>query len=283
MTRPRSIKYFDRTDGSVVSEVAEKGDLDGASDVLAVDLRGVNVTFWNRKGEPNYVLQGVDLQVRAGEFLALVGRSGCGKTTVLNLLAGLERPSDGTVEVFGQTPETGQQSTAYMFARDALLPWRSAQRNVELGLEMRGVPRNERRQQARRQLAQLGLSGSEHLHPWRLSQGMRQRVALARTWVLAPRLILMDEPFAALDAQTRLAAQQGFLTSWTASRRTVVFVTHDLGEAIMMADRIAVVADGKIVDQFPVQLSRPRRAELITQEPEFAELQRRIIGHLHLT
>jgi NitT/TauT family transport system ATP-binding protein len=170
-----------------------------------------------------------------------------------------------------------------MFARDALLPWRSAVRNVEFGLELRrpALSRRQRRQIAIRYLDQLGVGGSANLHSWQLSQGMRQRVAIARTWAIEPDVLFMDEPFAALDAQTRAATQAMFLELWAADRRTVVFVTHDLDEAILLADRIIVLADGQIVDEMEIKLSRPRNDDTIVLSDEYRRLHHRLVELLH--
>lgn len=241
-------------------------------------LSNLSLTF-NRSGEPQKkVLNDVSLELREGEFVVLVGRSGCGKTTILNALAGLQQITSGKVSVFGSAPAEARSKIGYMFARDALLPWRSALRNVELGLEIAGARRPERRIRARQELELVGLAGEGHLHPWRLSQGMRQRVALARTWARDPQLVLMDEPFAALDAQTRESVQNAFLKTWLEHRRTVVLVTHDLSEAVMMADRICVMANGRIEDEFEVPLDRPRDISLPQQAEVFARLRQRMLA-----
>jgi NitT/TauT family transport system ATP-binding protein len=225
----------------------------------------------------------VTLDVHEGELLVLVGRSGCGKTTVLNLLGGLIAPSEGNVTVTGTSPKAARSHVGYMFARDALLPWRTAIRNVEFALELRQpeLGRRERRTHAQNFLDELGVGPSAKLYPWQLSQGMRQRVALARTWAVEPDVLLMDEPFAALDAQTREAAQQLFLDSWSRHRRTVVFVTHDLSEAILLADRIVMLADGRIVDEAAVGIERPRNPETILLHPEYRALHQRLVASLH--
>jgi NitT/TauT family transport system ATP-binding protein len=256
---------------------------DGAT-VASLDHVDVTYTLPTAEGtEVRHALSDVSIDVRDGELLVLVGRSGCGKTTVLNALAGLTEPSAGTVTVKGGTPSQGRSHIAYMFARDALLPWRTARRNVEFGLELRRpeLGRRERRGPAQQYLDELGVGRSGRLYPWQLSQGMRQRVALARTWAIEADVLLMDEPFAALDAQTRESTQARFLDLWSTHRRTVVFVTHDLAEAILLADRVLMLADGRVVDEVEIDIPRPRRAETIVEEPSFSHLHQRLVAALH--
>jgi NitT/TauT family transport system ATP-binding protein len=170
-----------------------------------------------------------------------------------------------------------------MFARDALLPWRTARRNVEFGIELRRpeLSKAERREVAQRYLDELGVGGSAKLFPWQLSQGMRQRVALARTWAIEPEILLMDEPFAALDAQTRTATQQRFLDVWAADRRTVVFVTHDMAEAILLADRVIVMSEGHVVDETTIDIPRPRDGDTIVELPQYRSIHHRLVAALH--
>jgi NitT/TauT family transport system ATP-binding protein len=242
----------------------------------AIALSGVDVVFPNPQGGTRKVLEDVNLDVPAGQFIALVGRSGCGKTTLLNMIAALVDPSTGSVSIGGATPREARPRLGFMLARDALLPWRTAQGNVEYGLELRGIDRATRRRTACDWLARVHLSGSERLWPWQLSQGMRQRVALARTWALDPDVLLMDEPFAALDARTRIAVQQEFLELWQSGpKRTVVFVTHDLGEAIALADRVVLLGDGHILDDVEVAIERPRDLEGVAAHPRYQDLYER--------
>jgi NitT/TauT family transport system ATP-binding protein len=243
----------------------------------AIVLRGVEATYPNPHGGTRTVLSGVDLTIPAGEFTALVGRSGCGKTTLLNMVAGLVEPSAGSVTVVGKTPRAARSHLGFMLARDVLLPWRTAQRNVEYGLELRGVARNKRRAIAERWLEAVHLGESAHLWPWQLSQGMRQRVALARTWALDPDVLLMDEPFAALDANTRQSVQQEFLQMWQREEhRTVLFVTHDLGEAIALADRIVLMGQGRVLDDVRVDIDRPRDLSTIAGDQRYRQLYDRL-------
>ena len=213
-------------------------------------------------------LESIDLDIPQGQFVALVGASGCGKTTLLNMVAGLVTPTHGSITVGGTPPTVPDLHTGYMFARDALLPWRTAQRNVELPLETRGQGRRERAKRAREMLEMVGLQGRERQYRLQLSQGMRQRVALARTLAADPSLLLMDEPFAALDARTKLTMQMEFLRIWERQdqeqRKTVLFVTHDLQEAVLLADRVVVMLPnpGRIAQDRVVDLPRPRSEDL---------------------
>jgi NitT/TauT family transport system ATP-binding protein len=257
--------------------------LEAPTDALEVvaDLDRVTVTFPVKDAAPRQVLSEFSLQARRGEIVVLVGRSGCGKTTVLNVMAGLVEPTSGEVTVAGVAPSKARRSLGYMFARDALIPWRTALGNVEFALESRGKhQKSERRELARHYLGLIGLSGSESHYPGQLSQGMRQRVALARTWSLEPDVLLMDEPFGALDALTRASVQEEFLKLWIRDRRTIIFVTHDLDEAVMMGDRILVIDESKVVGEFRVPFSRPRRLHDLSARPEFRQLTADLRGAL---
>ncbi|MGW4034259.1 ABC transporter ATP-binding protein [Streptomyces sp. NPDC004838] len=213
----------------------------------------------------------VHLSIRPGEFVALVGPSGCGKTTLLNMVAGLVQPSDGTVRLEGTDVTEVPEGLGFMMARDALLPWRTAQGNVAFALETKVSSRAERASRSRDALARVGLSGFEDHYPSQLSQGMRQRVAIARTLVAEPQLILMDEPFAALDAQTRVLVHEQFLSLWEKTGSTVVMVTHDLVEGITLSDRVVVMSarPGRIKEDITVPFERPRDVEELQTTPEF--------------
>jgi NitT/TauT family transport system ATP-binding protein len=238
-------------------------------------LVDVEVEFISKREDQAYrALDGITIDVKPGELLVLVGRSGCGKTTVLNVIAGLVQASRGKVTVLGTDCVRARPRIGYMFARDALLPWRTAVRNVEYGLELRQpkLTRQNRRERALKLLSNLGVDGNAaKRHPWQLSQGMRQRVALARTWALEPELLLMDEPFAALDAQTRADAQEQFLDIWAQSSKTVIFVTHDLSEAILLGDRVIAMDQGRLVAEVAVDIPRPRNPMTIVEDPKFQE------------
>jgi NitT/TauT family transport system ATP-binding protein len=222
------------------------------------------------------VVDDVSLKVAAGEFVSIVGPSGCGKTTLLNFAAGLLPPDvmRGTYLVGGKAPVSGNRDIAYMLARDALCPWRTALENAELGAEIRGAPPPERRQRALELLDKVGLKGFEDAYPKALSQGMRQRVALARTFSLDAPILLMDEPFGALDAQTKLQLEDVLLSLWQREQRTVVFVTHDLSEAVSMSDRVVVMSarPGRIVADVKITLGRPRSARALQKDHAYHEL-----------
>jgi ABC-type nitrate/sulfonate/bicarbonate transport system ATPase subunit/ABC-type nitrate/sulfonate/bicarbonate transport system substrate-binding protein len=231
----------------------------------AIAFKDIAVTYSTPGHGARTVLSGIDLTIPRGQFTALVGRSGCGKTTLLNLVAGLVDPSAGSVTVLGQDPRAVRTRLGFMLARDALLPWRNARRNVEYGLELRGVAKAERRAIAEHWLAAVQLEHAQNLWPWQLSQGMRQRVALARTWALDPDVLLMDEPYASVDVNTRLALQTRFLDLWQSEEhRTVLFVTHDLTEAISLADRVVLLGAGRVLDDVRVEIDRPRDLATIT-------------------
>jgi NitT/TauT family transport system ATP-binding protein len=202
------------------------------------------------------VVENLSLDVEPGEVLVVVGPSGCGKSTLLRAIAGLLRPLSGTVVADGHSVTSPSADRALVFQDDALLPWRNAQRNVELPLAVRGVPRDERRRSAADWLRRVGLAGHEHRLPGQLSGGMRQRVQLARALVGEPRAICMDEPFGALDAQTRASMQRLLVGAWQTTGCTVVFVTHDVDEALAIGDRIAVLGPGGVIAEHRVP--RPR-------------------------
>jgi NitT/TauT family transport system ATP-binding protein len=224
------------------------------------------------------VLDRLTLEVPSGSVTGLVGPSGCGKTTLLNVLAGLETVQQGTVAVGGAPPAAGRHDIGYMLARDCLLPWSDATGNAALGLEMQKVPRAERRRRANETLAQVGLAGFERSFPAQLSQGMRQRVALARLFAAEPAFALLDEPFSALDAQSRVLVQDAFLEIWERRRSTVVLITHDLSEAITLADRVVVISarPGRVKAVHPIELPRPRSAAALRGDPKFHTIYERI-------
>jgi NitT/TauT family transport system ATP-binding protein len=251
--------------------------MSAVTDTAPVLIDGMTIEFSaDDGGAPNRVVDELTLSCAPGEILVLIGPSGCGKTTVLNAIAGLVTPTAGTVSVLGTDPKTARRQLGYMFARDALLPWRRALANVEYTLEIRGVPSKERRETAREYMRLLGVGHAERRWPWQLSQGMRQRVALARTWASDPRLVLMDEPFSALDAQTRASAREEFIRIWERDQHSVVFVTHDLTEAILIGDRVVVLNHGRIQFDEHVPFERPRDALELQEEPRFREWRREL-------
>lgn len=275
--RVESSEMIDRRRRQAQAANADGQSIRSESDVVA-SLADVTVEFEETySSKKTQVFNNLSINVHDGEFLGIVGRSGCGKTTVLNVLVGFVSPSRGHVTVLGQSPRQARDRVGYMFAHDALLPWRSALGSVELGLELKGMSKKKRREVSRKRLASLGLGDKDHLFPSQLSKGMRQRVALARTWVTNPELLLMDEPFGALDAQTRGSVQREFLDMWEEKQQTVVFVTHDLTEAIIMADRILVMGSrGNIRDEVTVPFSRPRNLVEMSGLPEYQQLLRRL-------
>jgi NitT/TauT family transport system ATP-binding protein len=239
---------------------------------------GVSHAFTTQEGEGVHVLDDVSVQIPPGQFVAIVGESGCGKTTILNMMAGLIRPLSGTVKIDDDEILRPTRHTSFMFARDALLPWRTARKNVELAIEVHGGRGSERRAAAQRALELVGLEDFGSAYPHALSQGMRQRVAVARTLVTDPDTLLMDEPFAALDAQTRVRVQAEFIKIWERYGQTVVFVTHDLSEAVLLADRVIIMSSrpGRVVDDIAINLPRPRDVEEVRFSEDYRELYERV-------
>jgi len=225
----------------------------------------------------------VSLTVRRGEFVTVVGPSGCGKSTLFNLATGLIDPTGGVVRVNGERLSSKNPHVAYMFQQAGLLEWRDVLGNALFGAELLGVPRGEARRMARTLTPTFGLEGFEHRMPWELSGGMRQRVALLRTYLTRRELLLLDEPFGALDALTRLEMQQFLLDTWQRDQRTVVFVTHDVDEAVLLGDRVVVLSarPTRVVEQLEIDLPRPRAAEHLVGTPRFTEYKVRLLARLH--
>src|SRR5690349_1442975 len=214
-------------------------DLARAPSLTLVRLIGVGKVYRSLKGRDYTAVADFNLGIEAGEFFCLLGTSGCGKTTVLNMTAGFEPATSGRVEIAGRLIDGPGADRGVVFqGDDSLYPWLTAVGNVEFGLRMRGLPRQERLQRAQRYLDLVGLSGQEHKHPAELSGGMKQRIQIARVLANEPAMLLVDEPFAALDAHTRAAMQSELTKIWRATRKTVLFITHDIDEAIMLATRI---------------------------------------------
>lgn len=228
-------------------------------------------------------VEGITLDVATGTFVSFVGPSGCGKSTLLNIIAGLTRTSGGRVDVFGEPLSGINRRASYMFQQDALLPWRTVLGNIQFGLTMRGVNGRQARASALAWLARVGLDGFGDHYPHQLSGGMRKRVSMAQCWIVQPDLILMDEPFGALDVHTRLRMELEILRLWAGSGQTVVFVTHDLEEAIALSDDVCVLSAGpgaRIVGRYRIDLPRPRNLIDIKAESGFHDLYRSIWNDL---
>lgn len=226
---------------------------------VALALAGLGKTYCSQSGSHVQAIDSVDMTVRQGEFVVLIGPTGCGKTTLLNIVAGLLAPDTGQV-LLGQGLQPGKNMPC-VFQHYTLFPWRTLLRNVTFGLEMAHVPRAARNNTARALLAKVGLSGFENAYPHELSGGMRQRGAIAQALAVGPKLMLMDEPFGAVDDYTRAALQDKLIDLWQESRTTVLFVTHSIDEAVIMADRVLVFSErpGRVIRQFQIELPRPRR------------------------
>ena len=258
---------------------------DDRADPAALAFDRVTCSFATNDQPPRrYVaIEDVTLAIAPGEFVAVVGPTGCGKSTLLNLAAGLLAPTSGEVRVFGAPLDARggalNRRAGYMFQAEALMPWRDALDNVIAGLEFRGTGRQAAAAAGREWLARVGLAGFEDRYPHQLSGGMRKRVALAQTLILDPDIILMDEPFSALDIQTRQLMENELLDLWQARRRAVLFITHDLDEAIALADRVIVLSAGpatRPIATFDVTIERPRDVAEIRSDPRFVDLHARI-------
>jgi NitT/TauT family transport system ATP-binding protein len=244
----------------------------------AIELTDASKTFHTRDGGSYTAIRDVDLTVAPGEFVTIVGPTGCGKSTTLSLVSGLHNPTTGTASVNGAPVNGIPDGLGYMFQQDAVLPWRTVLDNVAAGPRYRGAGKREAREQARAWVTKVGLDGFEHYHPHQLSGGMRKRVALAQTLINEPSILLMDEPFGALDVQTREHMQDLLLDLWAGSGAAVVFVTHDLTEAIALADTVVVMTAGPatVKSRVQVDIPRPREVEEIRLTPEFTTLYRDI-------
>jgi len=241
----------------------------------ALELEDVTVTFVSQDGARYTAVEGTSLRVAPGEFVSVVGPTGCGKSTLLNVAVGLLAPSAGGVRVFGEPLAGLNRKAGYLFQTEALMPWRTALANVTAGLEFRGVGPAEARRQGLAWLQRVGLGGFGARYPHQLSGGMRKRVALAQTLILDPDILLMDEPFSALDIQTRQLMENELLQLWSANRKSVVFITHDLEEAISLSDRVVVMSAGPQshpIGEFAIDLPRPRDVAEIRLTQRFIEL-----------
>ena len=244
----------------------------------AVRFDGVAIRY-AMEGATYEAVARADLHIAEGEFVSIVGPTGCGKSTLLNIAAGLIRPSAGSIEVFGAPLAGLNREAGYLFQADALMPWKTAIDNVAIGLEVRGTPRKAALETSRGWLARVGLNAFADRYPHQLSGGQKKRVALAQVLALDPRLLLMDEPFGPLDAQTRQIMGELLIRLWSADRKAVLFVTHDLEEAIALSDRVVIMAAGPgstIIGDYRVPLGRPRDVSEARHEPAFVELHREI-------
>lgn len=245
-----------------------------------VDVESVSVTF-ERQGRATEVLKSASFRVQPGEFVCLLGPSGCGKSTMLNLLAGFLKPTEGAVLVDGKAVEKPGADRGYVFQQYSLLPWKTTFQNVELGLKYRRVPKLERKALVNSYLSRVGLYEHRNSYPHQLSGGMQQRASIVRALINSPSVLLMDEPFAALDAQTRHMMQELLLDIWSEYQTSIVFVTHDIEEAIFLGDRILImgVNPGRIKSEIHIPLQRPRHIDdMMTQS--FISLSRRVFDSI---
>ncbi|HTJ99890.1 MAG TPA: ABC transporter ATP-binding protein [Bordetella sp.] len=244
----------------------------------ALHFDGVTCTFASNegRGQTYTAVRDVNLAIRDGEFVSVVGPTGCGKSTLLNVAAGLMRPSAGTLSVFGEPLAQGlNKDASYLFQVDALMPWKTAEDNIAAGLIFHGKPKSQALEAAREWLERVGLAGHGKKYPHQMSGGMRKRAGLAQALVLNPRILLMDEPFSALDIQTRHLMEDELLRLWSADRKSVVFVTHDLEEAISLSDRVIVLSAGpgtRPIAEFEIDLERPREVAEIRMTQRFLQL-----------
>ena len=247
----------------------------GQSDARRIDVRGLSKSF-QLGGSTIEAVRDISFGVRRGEFVALLGPSGCGKSTILNMVATLVKPTGGEIFIDGKPVITGRATpdVGYVFQRDTLFPWRTVADNIGYGLQLAGVADAERKERVAACVAQAGLQGFEQAYPSALSGGMRQRAALMRTLVVEPQILLMDEPFGALDTHTKIDMHEVLLRIWEREQQSVLFVTHDLGEALTLADRIILLSarPGRIKDVFDVDFARPRDAVKVRETPRYAEL-----------
>ena len=243
-----------------------------------IDIRGLSLIF-QTADTPVFALSDLDLSIAGGEFVSFIGPSGCGKTTLMRVIADLERPTEGTITVNGVTPEQArlQRAYGYVFQAPALYPWRTVIRNITLPLEIMGLDRGEREARAVKYLDMVGLNGFERKFPWQLSGGMQQRVSIARALSFEPQLLLMDEPFGALDEITRDHLNEQLIGLWEQTRKTVIFVTHSISEAVFLSTRIVVMSPrpGRILEVIDCNLPGKRKLD-IRETPEFLAVAHRV-------
>jgi NitT/TauT family transport system ATP-binding protein len=256
---------------------------EGAAHPARIEITNLTKRFLTPRGEAFTALREVSFTVEPGQFCAVVGPTGCGKSTTLSMVSGLDRPSSGSVKVGGREVTGVTSGTSFMFQADALLPWKTVLGNVMLGPVLNGVDKRRASELARDWLRRVGLDGFEDHHPHQLSGGMRKRVAMAAALITEPTILLMDEPFGALDVQTKAIMQAELLNLWEQSRPSVIFITHDLDEAVLMADRVAVMTTGpgSVKAVYDIDLPRPRGPiQEIRHDPHFLDLQSQIWSSL---
>ncbi|KXF75311.1 nitrate ABC transporter ATP-binding protein [Paramesorhizobium deserti] len=260
-------------------EQEPQGGGGGHSQSHAVELQDVAIAFPMTDGTRYEAVGQTQLKVKDREFVAIVGPTGCGKSTLLNATAGLLVPAEGRVRIFGKDHTGLNRHAGYLFQQDSLMPWKTSIDNVAIGLEIAGTPRREALEKARAWMGKVGLAAFCDRYPHMLSGGQRKRVGLAQVLIRDPKIILMDEPFGPLDAQTRLIMGDLLLDLWSADRKAVMFVTHDLDEAISLADRVIIMSAGpssRIIGDYTIPLPRPREIADIKSEPQFQEIHREI-------
>ncbi len=245
---------------------------------MMLELAGITKEFNQGNGKKAVILQDISLKINEQEVVGILGPSGCGKTTLLRIIAGLEQPTEGEVLLDGEAVSKQGARMGMIFQEHALLPWRSVLDNVSLGLEIQQMPLKERKEKAMRYLELVGLQGSAHSRPYELSGGMRQRAAVARSLVLEPSLLLMDEPFSALDPQTRKQIQEDIIRIQETAAKAIVFVTHSVEEAIFLADRLVILSakPGRVQEILDVKLERPRDRMSL----RFLEMREQVLGLL---
>ena len=254
-----------------------------SSGAAGIQVSGLTKRFLTPKGEAFTALRDVSFDIQPGEFCAIVGPTGCGKSTTLGMVAGLDKPSAGSIKVAGKEVSGVTDGISFMFQADALLPWKTVLGNVMMGPILKGVGKQKATALARDWLRRVGLSAFEDRHPHQLSGGMRKRVAMAAALINEPKILLMDEPFGALDVQTKAIMQTELLTQWEEMRPSVLFITHDLDEAVLLADQVIVMTSGpgSIKAKYEIDLPRPRGSvQEIRHQPRFLELQDQIWSSL---
>jgi NitT/TauT family transport system ATP-binding protein len=259
--------------------------LAAAGKSYAVELEGCTKRFSTPGGGTYDAVRDINLKVEPGRFVSIVGPTGSGKSTILNMAAGLLSPTEGVARSFGEPVVGVNRRASYMFQQDPLLPWKSVIDNVSLGLTMAGVGKADAHAEARRWLEKVGLKNFADRYPHQLSGGMRKRTAVAQAWIVNPDILLMDEPFSALDVQTRQIMENELLQLWQESGKAVVFITHDLDEAIALSDEVVILGAGPgstVVGSYEITIPRPRDLLDIRDDPQFVELHREIWGRLKI-